>query len=165
MILLFAYLAAVYLAGETSDDRSNAIFIRYSKRLLISLVTFGLVVFVAAELEGLELFRQYRSSWISVASAILATLLLPAFLLSLNKGLKNMTRLIAGAQTGLILIGWFGIQFPVLVSLNNTDSLTVYNTVAPDKTLLMMIIALFVGLALVIPLLVYLFKVFKFSTE
>jgi cytochrome bd-type quinol oxidase subunit 2 len=41
----------------------------------------------------------------------------------------------------------------------------VYNTVAPDKTLLMMIIALIVGLAFVIPLLLYLFKVFKFSAS
>ena len=163
MILLFAYLAAVYLAGEPSDDNSGALFIRYSKRLLIALVAFGLVVFFAAELEGLHLFRLYLNSWISVVSAVFASVLVPAFLISLDKGYKNITRLVAGAQTGAILIGWFGIQYPVLVSLQNADSLTVYNTVAPDKTLSMMITALIVGLAVVIPLLLYLFKVFKFT--
>ena len=163
MVLLFAYLATVYLAGEPSEGQSTGVFTRYAKRLLIALVLFGIIVFITAELDGLHLLRQYFSSWISVTSGILATLLLPAFLLSMNKGLKGLIRLIAGAQTGFIVIGWFGIQFPVLVALKNTDPLTVYNTVAPDKTLLMMIIALFVGLAVVIPLLVYLFKVFKFS--
>lgn len=165
MILLFAYLAAVYLAGEPTDNESNALFIRYAKRLLVALVAFGLVVFFTAELDGLHLFRKYLDSWISVVSAVFASVLLPVFIVSLNRGLKNITRLVAGAQTGAILIGWFGIQYPVLVSLNNTEPLTVFNTVAPDKTLLMMIIALIVGLALVIPLLVFLFKVFKFSVD
>ena len=72
-------------------------------------------------------------------------------------------RIIAGAQTTVILIGWFGIQYPVLVTFGNAPALTVYNTAAPPKTLLMMIIALIVGLAFVIPLLIYLFRVFKFS--
>jgi cytochrome d ubiquinol oxidase subunit II len=165
MVLLFAYLAAVYLAGEPSDDDSGTEFIRYSKRLLVALVAFGLVVFFAAEVEGLHLFRLYLNSWISIVSAVFASLLIPASLISLKKGFKNITRLVAGAQTGAILIGWFGIQYPVLVSLKNTESLTVFNTVAPDKTLLMMIIALVVGLAVVIPLLIYLLKVFKFSIK
>ncbi len=165
MILLFAYLATVYLSGEPSDDDSNLVFIRYSKRLLVALVAFGLVVFLTAELDGLHLFREYLNSWISMISAVFASLLLPAFIISLNKGFKNITRIVAGAQTGAILIGLFGIQYPVLVSLNNTESLTVYNTAAPDKTLLMMIIALIVGLSVVIPLLLFLLKVFKFSEK
>lgn len=165
LALLFAFLASAYLAGEPSDDTSNLLFKKYTRRLLFSLVIFGLIVFLAAELDGMHLFRKYLSSWISIACAILASLLIPAFFISLNKGYKNLTRLVVGAQTGLILIGWFGIQYPVLVAFNNAESLTVYNSVAPAKTLLMMIIALVVGLALVIPLLLYLFKVFKFSTD
>lgn len=165
MVLLFAYLAAVYLAGEPDENNTNEIFIRYAKRLLLILVIFGGFVFLAAEIEGIHLFRQYLNSWISIASAAFASLLLPAFIISLNREFKNLTRLIAGAQTGAILVGWFGIQYPVLVSIRHADPLTIYNSVAPDKTLLMMIIALIVGLAFVIPLLLYLFKVFKFSTK
>jgi cytochrome bd ubiquinol oxidase subunit II len=79
---------------------------------------------------------------------------------------KNyLVRIVAGAQTTFIIIGWFGAQFPVMVRFNNTNPLTIYNAVAPEKTLMMMILALFVGLALVIPLLLYLLKVFKFSSE
>ena len=122
-------------------------------------------MFIAAEIDGYYLFGKYLNSWISIVSAVFASLLLPAFIISLNKGFKNISRVVAGAQTGAILVGLLGIQYPVLVSLSNTESLTVYNTVAPDKTLLMMITALIVGLAVVIPLLIFLLKVFKFSDK
>ena len=163
IVLLFSYLAAVYLVGEATDDKSRKQFSRYSIRLLIALVLCGGIVFFTAHINGLHLLNMYVHSWISLSCAILATILLPVFLYAMKKDLKNLMRIIAGAQTAAILIGWLGIQFPVLVALNNTLSLTVYNAVAPSKTLLMMIIALIVGLAFVIPLLLYLFRVFKFT--
>ncbi len=165
IIFLFAYLASVYLAGEQSNKDSDLVFIGYSKKLLALIVISGLLVFLAAEYEGLHLFREYSGSWISLICGGLATVLIPVIIWALNKRKKNITRLTAGAQITAVIIGWFGIQFPVLVNLRNLPSLTVYNTVAPDKTLQMMILALIVGLAFVIPLLLYLFKVFKFSGE
>jgi cytochrome d ubiquinol oxidase subunit II len=96
---------------------------------------------------------------------VVATLLVPIFLYALNTNKKTLTRIISGAQTGAILIGWFGIRFPVMVEFRDTAPLTIYNSAAPEKTLLMMIIALVFGLAVVIPLLIYLFKVFKFSED
>lgn len=163
IVFLFAYLASVYLAGEQSNNDSDLVFMGYSKKLLILIIIAGLTVFFAAELEGLHLFREFSNSWISLTCGSIATVLIPALIWALNKRKKNITRLIAGAQVAAVIIGWFGIQFPVLVELKNLPPLTVYNTVAPDKTLQMMILALFVGLAFVIPLLLYLFKVFKFS--
>ncbi len=163
MIILFAYLADVYLVGESPDAAMKKQFIRYATRLLIALVVSGATVFLAAQLNALPLLHMYLNSWISIACAILATILLPVFLYTLQRDMKNAMRIIAGAQTAAILTGWFGIQFPVLVALDNTAPLTAYNSAAPQKTLLMMIIALVVGLAIIIPLLLYLFKVFKFS--
>ncbi|MBA7571417.1 hypothetical protein ES708_13180 [subsurface metagenome] len=165
LVVLFAYLAAVYLSGEPANNGSDLIFVNYSKKLLILLIVSGLIVFLAAEFNKFHLFKKYLNSWISIVCAVSATLLIPLFLWALNRKKKNLARIIAGAQTGAIIIGWFGIQFPVMVQLKNSPPLTVYNTVAPDKTLQMMILALTVGLALVIPLLVYLFKVFKFSNK
>jgi cytochrome d ubiquinol oxidase subunit II len=163
MVLLFAYLAAVYLIGESDNRSEKEQFSRYALRLLMALVFTGVLVFLFAGFNGLKLLSLYLRSWISITSVLIATLLLPVFLYALRKGLKNLMRIIAGAQTTVILIGWFGIQYPVLVTFGNAPALTVYNTAAPPKTLLMMIIALIVGLAFVIPLLIYLFRVFKFS--
>jgi cytochrome d ubiquinol oxidase subunit II len=163
IIVLFAYLASVYLAGELESGAADLNFGMYSKRLLFALVIAGGIVFLSAGIDGIPLFNRFLHSWISVGAVIVATLLLPAFFYALKKGMKDLTRLMAGAQTAAILTGWFGIQFPDLVELKNAEALTIYNCVAPDKTLLMMIVALVVGLAVVIPLLIYLFKVFKFE--
>ena len=163
LVLLFAYLASVYLAGEPGKESSALTFINYSKKLLFLLIIAGIIVFVFAELEEIHLFSKYINSWISIICAIIATSIIPLIIWMLNRKKKTYTRLLVGLQITAIIVGWFGIQFPVLVKLKNTIPLTVYNTVAPDKTLQMMILALFVGLAFVIPLLIYLFKVFKFS--
>ncbi len=163
IVLLFAFLASVYLAGETDEQKSELTFIKYAKILLLAIVITGAVVFLAAELEGIHLFQDYLNSWISIVCVVSATILIPLLIRSLNKKKKNRTRLVAGAQITSIIMGWFGIQFPVLVKLKNSSPLTIYNTAAPDKSLQMMILALLVGLAVVIPLLLYLFKVFKFS--
>ena len=165
IVVLFAFLASVYLSGEPGEKEIREKFVRYSKILLLVLVLVGGGVFLVAELSGLRLLSKYFSSPVSIVSIILATVLLPALLISLKKGIWNLTRLVAGAQTAAILIGWFGFQLPELVILDHAESLTLANSIAPPVTIRMLLLALFVGLAFVIPLLLYLFKVFKFSTE
>jgi cytochrome d ubiquinol oxidase subunit II len=165
MIILFAYLAAAYLIGEPADERMNSVFKKYALRLLITLVFCGISVFITAQIDGLHLFKRFLDSPISMLCLILATILLPAFYYTWIKNMNNLIRFIAGAQVGAILIGWFAIQLPVLISFKGGQSLTIFNAVASEKSVLMMVIALFGGLAVVIPLLVYLFKVFKFSTK
>lgn len=163
VVILFAFLAAVYLAGESSFEETSRQFIKFAKRLLIGLVISGITVFLVADLSGRDLLRSFIHSWLSIVCMVFATLLLPVFLYALNHRLPHLTRLVAGAQTGAILVGWFAAQFPVLVTLKDTIPLTVYNAAAPQKSIDMVVLALFVGLAVVIPLLIYLFKIFKFS--
>ncbi|MBN2348328.1 MAG: cytochrome d ubiquinol oxidase subunit II [Bacteroidales bacterium] len=163
VILLFAYLAAIYLIGETTDQNNREDFKKYARRLLIALVIAGSFVFLTARLQGLHLLTDFLTSKISLACGILATLTIPVLWVWIKKEKVHLIRIVAGFQTALIIVGWFGIQFPVLVSIKNAESLTIYNSVAPDKTLAMLITALIVGLMVVIPLLLYLFKVFKFS--
>jgi len=81
----------------------------------------------------------------------------------LNKE-KNKTiylRIGVGIQVTFILIGWFYIQYPVLINLRNGEHLTFFNTQAPPSTLKQLLIALIAGLLLVVPGFVYLFKIFK----
>ena len=96
----------------------------------------------------------------------LATLFCPVIWHFLNKE-KNKTvylRIGVGIQVTFILIGWFYIQFPVLIKLQGGQHLTFFNTQAPDATFQQLLIALIVGLVLVIPGFIYLFKVFKIQT-
>ncbi|MFO7978108.1 MAG: cytochrome d ubiquinol oxidase subunit II, partial [Bacteroidales bacterium] len=115
------------------------------------------------EVDGLPLFNMFMNSTGSIISVVLATLLIPALWWSINKHQSLWIRLIAGAQTVLVLLGWFMIQYPVLIKIAGGPDITVESAVAPDATLRQLIIALIIGLLVVIPSLVYLFKVFKFG--
>ncbi len=69
----------------------------------------------------------------------------------------RLARLAAGAQVTLILWGWAIAQFPYLVP----TSLTISAAAAPPRTLAITLTILGVGAVVLVPSLVYLFRVFK----
>lgn len=71
-----------------------------------------------------------------------------------------MARVLAAAQVGLILLGWFRVQFPVILT-TATGPVTLYNAAAPEATLRVLFYALLAGAALIFPALIYLLWVFK----
>ena len=130
---------------------------------MLSTMILGLLVFIQAEAQGHSLARAFLHSYASIIMLVAATLFCPFIWHFLNKA-KNKTiylRIGAGIQVTAILAGWFFIQFPVLIAVKNAKSLTFFNSKAPDATLEQLLIALIVGLILVVPGFVYLFKVFK----
>ncbi len=162
-IALFAYISAVFLVGETKNDRERRRYAMFSKQLMVCTMLFGSLVFVAAEMEGHHLLNEFLQSSISIVMLLLATLLCPVIWLFLNRK-SNKTvylRIAVGVQVTAILIGWFYIQYPVLIYVKGGDHYTFFNTQAPEATMQQLLIALLVGLLLVVPGFLYLFKVFK----
>jgi cytochrome d ubiquinol oxidase subunit II len=160
---LFAYLASVFLVGETKIERERAKYARFSKRSMIATMILGLFVFIIADAEGHSLTKTFLHSIPGIILLFMAILLGPLIWHFLNKE-KNKTvylRVGAGIQVTAILVGWFSIQFPVLIEVKNAGELTFYNTQAPAATLEQLFIALVIGLLLVIPGFVFLFRVFK----
>jgi cytochrome d ubiquinol oxidase subunit II len=164
---LFAYISAIFLVGETRVERERKMYVRFSKRAMMLSILTGFLVFVMAEAEGLNLLREFLQSTTSVVMLLSATILYPVIWHFLNKE-KNKTvylRVGVGTQVTFILIGWFCFQFPVLIKLQNGEHLTFFNTQAPAATLEQLLIALIVGLVLVLPGFIYLFKVFKIKSN
>jgi len=160
---LFAYLASVFLVGETKIERERIKYAKFSKYSMIATMILGLLVFIIAETEGHSLTRTFLHSAPSIIMLVIAVLLGPVVWHFLNKE-KNKTvylRVGTGIQVTAILVGWFYIQFPVLIEVKNAGELTFYNTQAPPATLEQLLIALIVGLLLVIPGFIFLFRVFK----
>ena len=89
MVLLFAFLAGIFTVSEIEDKDYIIYFTRITKRLLISLVVMGAIVFATAKVAGHPLLKDFISSPISVACIIIATLALPAFWYFLNKNKNN----------------------------------------------------------------------------
>ena len=160
---LFSYLASVFLVGETIVERERLRYVTFAKRSMIVTMILGLLVFIVAEAAGHHLMRTFLHSTPSIIMLITAFLFCPIIWHFPNKE-KNKTaylRIGAGIQVTAILLGWFYIQFPVIVEVKDAGELTFYNTQAPAATLEQLFIALIVGLVLVVPGFVFLFKVFK----
>jgi cytochrome d ubiquinol oxidase subunit II len=164
MILLFGWIASVYLIGE-SDDESFPVFRRTSLILFIAVILCGGVVFLMAHHWGVHLFSGFLHSVISISCIVVATLLVPVMWISINRKKALLTRIIAGAITACILAGWFAVQFPVLVNRRDGAHLTIWNTQAPSVTMYYLLAALVVGIFIIFPAFGYLFRIFKFSRE
>lgn len=164
VMLLFAWIASVYLIGEAKAE-TYRLFSQTSFILYVLLIISGLGVFVAAEFYGVHLFRRFMASTISMVFVVINTILIP--LIWIQKKRRNVlwTRLLTGAQTAGILIGWFAIQFPVMIYISNGNHLTVWNTQAPEITMYYLFWALVVGVLIIFPAFGYLFNVFKFKGD
>jgi cytochrome bd ubiquinol oxidase subunit II len=160
--VLFAFLAAVYLIGETDDPGMRRIFVRRAKVANALAMIVGIAVFAAAELEGLPLARLFASKAVTLGSMTAATAILLPLWFAVSRNRVQMARILVAIQVGLVLIGWFRLQYPAIVNLQSTP-LTIYSAAAPEPTLLYLLYALLVGSVIIFPSLFYLLKVFKLS--
>jgi cytochrome d ubiquinol oxidase subunit II len=156
-LVLFAYLAAVYL---TVEAREPALQDDFRRRAIASAVLAGvlaLAVFLLAR-DGAPGIRRdlAASAWtwpVQVATALgalgaLAGLAVRRFVLA---------RACAAAQVALIVAGWGLAQYPRLVE----PDLTLGGAAAPAVTLRLTAWALAAGTVVLVPSLLYLFRVFK----
>ena len=160
--VLFAFLAAVYLIGETGDPGMRRIFARRAKVANALAIIVGIAVFAAAELEGLALARLFAGKTLSLGSMTAATVILLPLWIAVRRNRVQLARMLVAIQVGLVLIGWFRLQYPAIVNLQS-NPLTIYAAAAPEPTLLYLFYALLVGSVIIFPSLFYLLKVFKLS--
>ncbi len=158
---LFAYVAASFLVGETTDTTEQKKYISLSKIFLVLTFAMGIFVVISAEQESHHLFYGFFRSALSITAFSVVALLIPVILYFFNHSNIFYLRAAIGAQVTLIILGWFAIHFPVLVYEKNGNNLTFFNSNAPDATLHQLLIALFVGLLIIGPSFFFLFKVFK----
>ena len=157
---IFAYVAAVYLTLETDDP---ALRDDFRRKALISAATLGAVAWAVHLLakdsaplvyEGLD-----RASWgapLRYATGAMAV----AAIVALALRWFAMARLAAAAQVALILWGAAAAQYPYLVP----PHLDLTRGAAPAIVHKLMLIALGLGSLILVPSLVYLFRVFKGHT-
>ncbi len=162
--LLFAWLASVFLIGEEENSiEAKSRYPQISLLFFVLLIISGVLVFIFAEFDNVHLLNQFLNSTVSTVCLVIATLLVPIMWVSIKKSKALITRIIAGFLTFFILLGWFGIQFPVMVYINNGAHLTVWNSVAPLATVKYLVYALIVGILIIFPSFGYLYKIFKFN--
>lgn len=161
--LLFGWLAAIYTTGEVKNEKEKWVFIQLSDILLILLILSGIGVFLIAEFYHVHFFLEFISSPVSIACVVIATIIAPMIFRSIRRNQPIISRILAGVTTACIITGWYAIQFPVMVYISGSNDLTIYNSRAPESTMLMLFWALIVGILIIFPSIAYLMKVFKLN--
>jgi cytochrome d ubiquinol oxidase subunit II len=156
-LVMFAFLAAVYLCVEAAEDDLREDFRR---RALASGAALGLLaalVLAAAGLRAPALLHELtRTPWSWALHAATALAALTTFR-ALWRRRYRTARAAAALQVSLILWGWGFAQYPVLVA----PDLTLATAAAPDRTLRLLLGALALGTAVLLPSFFYLFRVFN----
>jgi cytochrome d ubiquinol oxidase subunit II len=162
-IILFTFLADVYMIGETEDIFEFREFTTSAKSLNAISVASGILVFTSAEFNGLPLFSMYINSWFAVFMVVIATVLIPVLWWSLKEEKIILSRVLAAGQAIAVMLAWFWVQMPVVIRQSGAADITFYNSVAPDATLWQLLLALIIGTCIILPFLFYLVKVFRES--
>ena len=158
---VFAFLASVFLIGETTDVKMKDVFVRVGTYANIATVISGGLVFLAGLADGFDLFASMLDTPASIAGMILATLSLPVLWYALRKEKVILSRLTAGFQASMILISWYAINFPYILKRASGNDLSLLDTAAPPATIAVLGYALLIGSTLIFPFLYYLFRIFK----
>ncbi len=154
-VALCAYLAAVYLTVETKGDLQEDFRWR---ALLAGTVVVGLAV-LALPLLYVETPHLWQGLLGVRAAPILVTGAAAALLSgwALLRRRFRLARAAAVAQGALLLLGWGLAQYPYLIY----PDVTLHDVAAPQPTLRFLLYAIAAGMALLVPSLWLLFRVFK----
>jgi len=156
-LVLFAYLAAVYLTAENADDEGLARDFRF--RAMVTSVAVALVaVLVASASNEAPHFREaLLGSWWSAPLQIATALAALVALLALWTHRYELARIAAIAQVALIVFGWGLAQRPYLIA----PDVELHEAAAPPLTLRLVAWALAIGSLVLFPSLAGLFRIFK----
>lgn len=156
-LVLFAFLAAVYLTVEATDDALREDFRARAIWAAVAAAVVATVVLVLARSEAPLVWQALMVGNAAMALRIAATVAALGAMLALWRRTYRSARIAAAVEVSLITWGWALGQFPYLVP----PDMTVQSAAAPASTLKLLLIALVAGLALLAPSIRYLFKVFK----
>ena len=159
-LALFAFLAAVYLTLEADEDALRDDFRRRALYSAVAVATIATLDLLLARSGAPALWNALTQNFAAgVLRAGAGVAALGAYL-ALWRRWFRVARVLAVLEVSLILWGWAVGQFPYLVP----PDMTIETSAAATTTLRLLLVALVVGLAVLVPSLRYLFRVFKGPT-
>jgi cytochrome d ubiquinol oxidase subunit II len=157
-VALFAMLAAVYLTVEAADEPELREDFR--RRALGAAAASALLAVAGLPLAAREPSRLHlgllSSAWSIPFLLATAAAVAGVFFALLTRRFR-LARVAAVAQVTLICWGWAAAQYPRIIP----NGITIENAAAPDSTLRPVFWTLVAGAAVLVPSLVYLFRLFK----
>jgi len=159
-VILFAWIACVFLLGEIPESEHQAWSLR-AKRWTVALVLSGGTVALSGWIENVPWLTSINRTPLALCSVLLATIIVALLWKEFSGRNTWLMRLLAGMVVTLILTGYWGAHFPNIIELSDGTSITWHDGVAPTATLDALAGALIFAGALILPGLFWLFKLFK----
>lgn len=163
-VVIFVFLASVYLIGETRSQEMKRFFRGRAFVANILVVCFGALVFFADAYEGGDLLHRFLSQPLALATMVVATLLFGVLWLLIPRQRSYWARIVAAGQAALILFGWYFVYAPQAM-ITRSGAIDFFTAAAPEATLLQLALALVIGSLFIFPSLFFLLKVFKSEVQ
>jgi cytochrome bd ubiquinol oxidase subunit II len=160
-VAICAYLAAIFVIGETNTALQRNYFTLKSKEAILLVMVAGALVFVAAWVSGIPLFTWIFGGAIGITAIVLASISLVILFLNFNKGKTNLFRILAGFQVVMILTAATYSHYPNIILFKDGSSLSLMEHAGSYKTIQSLGWALLCGSVFILPFLVYLIWSFK----
>lgn len=160
VVCIYAFLASIYLVGETEEPELKRRFLRLGAWFNGLVVLTGGLVFASSMGERESLPAAFLKEPLNLAVVALATLLFVALWFFVAKRRTMLTRVVASGQVALILTGWYVLYAPNAL-ITARGPLSFYAEAAPPATLWQLVLALLIGSVFIFPSIFYLFRVFK----
>ena len=154
-LVLFAFLAAVYLTKETRDAELQEDF--RNRALMAQLWVVVLALLAAFASRGDQAHVRLFEGVLPWVFTVLAAVLVAASSWLLRQRRYTWARVVAAAQVTAIVAGWGASMAPYLVA----PDITIENAAAAPFVHLVVLIVLVVGAFILVPSLIWLYRIFK----
>ncbi|HEX6223643.1 MAG TPA: cytochrome d ubiquinol oxidase subunit II [Chryseolinea sp.] len=160
-VALCGFLASVYLIGEAENADDKQRFIRKAIRTNIIAIIAGVIVFAAAIADDIPLVSWVFGDAVGAAAVVSATISLVVMWKWIGSSFLFLPRICVAFQATMILLAITYAHFPDFVILSGGGNLSLYETIAPEKTITALAWALLTGSVFILPALFYLYYSFQ----
>ena len=164
-ISICAYLATIFIIGQTENEADRQHFVRKAYRTIFIVMFCGALVFLAAYIDQIPLVNWIFGDVPGLVAIVAASISLVVMLLALEKNKPILLRLLAGFQVAMILFAATYTHFPAIVLLKGGSNLSLLTHQGQVKTIASLGYALLIGSIFILPALVYLIYSFQSKSE
>ncbi len=161
VVALCGFLASIYLIGEADNKEDRTRFVNKAKHMNIAAIASGLIVFIVAVIEEIPLLNWIFDNPVGTTAVIAATLSLITLWYLIIKGKSFIIRPLAAFQVTMILLAIGYAHYPDFIIVRNGTNLSLFDHLAPEKTLAALGWALLLGSLFILPALYYLYYSFN----
>lgn len=164
-VSICAFLATIFIIGQTEKEDDRQHFIRKARRIIFIVMGCGALVFLAAYFEKIPLINWIFGDTPGLIAIIAASISLIVMFFVLEKDKPILLRLLAGFQVTMILFAATYSHFPDILLLKDGANLSLLTHQGQAKTIETLGYALLIGSIFILPALVYLIYIFQKKIE